>query len=78
MDVGAAVHLDLIGDVARRAQVVGVAVLIVEQHVDLALSFASRATFLDRGTVRFEGDAADLRDNREVLRSVLLAGATPG
>jgi branched-chain amino acid transport system ATP-binding protein len=62
--------LDVVAGLQRR----GVSLLVVEQHVDLALSFAARAYFLERGRIRFEGPAANLRGNRELLRAVLLAG----
>ncbi len=42
-------------DTVRRLNAEGVAVVIVEQHVDLALDVASRAYFLERGEVRFSG-----------------------
>ena len=51
-------------------------VVVVEQNVDLALSFSDRAYFLEKGEVRFEGAAADLRERGDLLRSVFLAGAT--
>jgi len=54
----------------------GVAVVLVEQHVDLALSFADRAYFLERGRVRFDGAAPDLRERRDLLRAVFLAGVS--
>jgi len=54
----------------------GLTVLLVEQHVDLALDFADRAYFLERGRVRFEGPAKSLRGNRELLRAVLLTSET--
>jgi branched-chain amino acid transport system ATP-binding protein len=37
---------------------------------------ASRAYFLERGEVRFEGPAEDLRGRDDLLRSVFLAGAS--
>ena len=55
----------------------GTAVVVVEQHVDLALSFADRAYFLERGQVRFEGPADDLRGRTDLLRAVLLTGTVP-
>jgi len=61
--------LDVIAQLRRD----GVTVLLVEQHVDLALDFADRAYFIERGRVRFEGPAAELRGNRELLRAVLLS-----
>ena len=63
-------------DVVGRLREDGVAVVVVEQHVDLALSFADRAYFLERGQVRFEGPAADLRGRTDLLRAVFFAGAT--
>jgi branched-chain amino acid transport system ATP-binding protein len=58
-------------DGLRRA---GVSIVIVEQHVDMALSFADRAYFLERGQVRFEGPAADLHGRTDLLRAVFLTG----
>ena len=52
----------------------GVGVVIVEQHVDMALSVADRAYFLERGAVRFEGPADDLRGRTDLLRAVFLTG----
>jgi len=62
-------------ETVRRLNAEGVAVVIVEQHVDLALDIASRAYFLERGEVRFSGPAQDLRGRDDLLRSVFLAGA---
>ena len=63
-------------ETVRRLNAQGVAVVIVEQHVDLALDVASRAYFLERGEVRFSGPAGDLRGRDDLLRSVFLAGAS--
>ena len=51
---------DVMG-VIRRLKAEGVAVLLVEQNSDLALSVADRVYVLDRGTVVHEGEAASLR-----------------
>ncbi|MGH2730645.1 MAG: hypothetical protein ACRDJI_08550, partial [Actinomycetota bacterium] len=57
----------------------GVAVLIVDQHVDLALDLAARAYFIERGEIRFSGPSEDLRGRDDLLRSVFLRGpATVG
>ena len=54
----------------------GVALLLVDQHVDLALDVSSRAYFLERGEVRFSGPADGLRGRDDLLRAVFLrAGA---
>jgi branched-chain amino acid transport system ATP-binding protein len=63
-------------DVVARLRDEGVAIVLVEQHVDLALDFATRAYFLERGVVRYEGKSEDLRGNRELLRAVLIASET--
>ncbi len=49
----------------------GVAVVLVEQFVDLALRIADRAVVL-RGEVLMAGPAAEIRDQRERLRSAYL------
>jgi branched-chain amino acid transport system ATP-binding protein len=59
----------------RRVHAQGVAVLLVDQHVDLALDVATRAYFLERGQVRFSGPSEDLRGRDDLLRSVFLRGA---
>jgi ABC-type branched-subunit amino acid transport system ATPase component len=63
-------------EIVQRMNRRGVTVVVVEQNVDLALSFSDRAYFLEKGEVRFEGGAADLRERGDLLRSVFLAGAT--
>jgi branched-chain amino acid transport system ATP-binding protein len=45
-----------------------IAVVIVEQHLDLALRVASYAYVLDRGRVALQGAAGDVRTDRELLR----------
>ena len=50
----------------------GVTMVIVEQSVDVALSIADRAVFLEKGEVRFEGPAQDLRSRDDLLRAVFL------
>ncbi len=44
-----------------------VSVLLVEQHVNLALEVADRAYVLNHGDLVLTGDAADLRERRELL-----------
>jgi branched-chain amino acid transport system ATP-binding protein len=62
--------LDVVDGLRRR----GVSIVIVEQHVDMALAFADRAYFLERGQVRFEGPASDLHGRSDLLRAVFLTG----
>jgi ABC-type branched-subunit amino acid transport system ATPase component/MFS family permease len=63
-------------DMVRAIHARGTTVVVVEQSVNVALSLAERACFLEKGTVRFSGPTADLLEREDVLRSVFLAGAT--
>jgi ABC-type branched-subunit amino acid transport system ATPase component/predicted MFS family arabinose efflux permease len=56
----------------RRLADDGVAVILVEQSVNVALSLAERAYFMERGTIRFSGPTADLLNRPDLLRSVFL------
>lgn len=55
----------------------GVAVLIVEQQIDLALSIADRAVVIERGRIVLSGTAAALKDDRRVQDIYLGAPQTP-
>ena len=53
----------------------GCPVILVEQSVNVALTIAQRAYFMEKGEVRFEGAAAGLLARGDLLRSVFLEGA---
>jgi ABC-type branched-subunit amino acid transport system ATPase component/MFS family permease len=61
--------------VVRRLAEEGVAIILVEQSVHVALTVAERAYFLERGQVRFSGPTSELLERGDLLRSVFLAGA---
>ena len=42
-------------------------VVLVEQHAQAALGFATRAVLMANGRIVFDGAAAELRDNPELL-----------
>jgi branched-chain amino acid transport system ATP-binding protein len=66
----------LLGVLQRIAAETGCAVLLVEQHVQLALTIADRGYVLSRGRVTLEGDAARLlRDSALVEASYLGEGS---
>jgi len=53
----------------------GITIMIVEQSVNIALTLADRAYFMEKGEVRFSGKTKDLLKRRDLLRSVFLEGA---
>jgi branched-chain amino acid transport system ATP-binding protein len=53
----------------------GTAVILVEQSVNVALTVAQRAYFMERGAIRFSGATAELLERKDLLRSVFLSGA---
>jgi branched-chain amino acid transport system ATP-binding protein len=58
--------------IVRRIQADGTAIVIVEQSLNVALSLAERAYFLEKGEVRFEGLTRDLAERDDIVRSVFL------
>jgi ABC-type branched-subunit amino acid transport system ATPase component len=55
----------------------GQTMLIVEQSLNVALSIADRAIFLEKGQIRFEGAARDLLERDDLVRAVFF-GAEGG
>lgn len=58
----------LVREVASR----GTTIIIVEQSVNVALTLAERALFMEKGQIRFSGPTAELLDRPDMLRSVFL------
>lgn len=62
-------------DVVRNLNGDGTTIVVVEQSVNVALTLAERAVFLEKGRSRFEGPTQELLDRPDILRSVFIAGA---
>lgn len=54
----------------------GTTVILVEQSVNVALTVADTAYFMEKGEIRFNGPTAELLNRPDVFRSVFLEGAT--
>ncbi len=61
--------------IVRRIQEQGTAIVLVEQSINVALTVAERAYFLEKGEVRFEGNTEELLERDDIVRSVFLEGA---
>jgi ABC-type branched-subunit amino acid transport system ATPase component/sugar phosphate permease len=53
----------------------GVTMIIVEQSLNVALSVADRAVFMEKGQVRFDGPAQELAERDDLARAVFLGSA---
>jgi len=62
-------------EIVRAIHEQGTTVIVVEQSVNVALTLAERAVFMEKGEVRFSGAASELLERPDVLRSVFLEGA---
>ena len=61
--------------IVRRIHEDGASVLLVEQSVNIALTVARRAVFMEKGEVRFSGPTDELLERDDILRAVFLSGA---
>jgi branched-chain amino acid transport system ATP-binding protein len=71
LGLAAPVVADLL-DVIRRLAAEGTTVVLVEQSLDVALTVASRAVFMESGQVRYDGPTAELLGRPELVRAVFL------
>jgi branched-chain amino acid transport system ATP-binding protein len=63
--------LPIVSDISAQ----GTTIILVEQSVNLALTVAQTAYFMEKGEIRFHGPTAELLSRPDVLRSVFLEGA---
>jgi ABC-type branched-subunit amino acid transport system ATPase component/predicted MFS family arabinose efflux permease len=62
-------------DIVRTMHARGTTIVLVEQSLNVALSLADTAIFMEKGQVRFTGAAAELLERPDLARSVFLEGA---
>ncbi len=63
-------------DVVKQIHASGTTIIVVEQSVNVALTLAQRAVFMEKGEVRFSGPTQELLERPDILRSVFIAGAS--
>ena len=71
----------VMGEVLRMVEALadrGVTMVLVEQSLNVSLSLAERAYFMERGTIRFEGDTAELLERKELVRAVFFGSGGEG
>jgi ABC-type branched-subunit amino acid transport system ATPase component/branched-subunit amino acid ABC-type transport system permease component len=61
--------------IVRALHQAGTTIVLVEQSVNVAITLAQRAIFMEKGEVRFDGPTRDLLDRPDILRAVFLKGA---
>ncbi|MDQ1697918.1 MAG: hypothetical protein QOJ03_3271, partial [Frankiaceae bacterium] len=62
-------------DIVRAIHAQGTTIIVVEQSVNVALTLAERAVFMEKGEVRFTGPTSELLNRTDILRAVFLEGA---
>ncbi len=67
--------VDELLDVVRLIRERGTTIILVEQSVNVALTVADRAYFMEKGVIRYSGPTAELLDRPDLVRSVFLASA---
>lgn len=61
--------------IVREIHAAGTTVVLVEQSVNVAVKLASRAVFMEKGEVKFDGPTSELLDRPDILRAVFLRGS---
>ena len=61
-------------EIVRKINSSGVAVVLVEQSLNIASQLCTRALFMEKGSVRFEGSPTDLLERDDLARAVFLGG----
>ena len=62
--------IEIVKELNRR----GITIVVVEQSVNVALTLADKAIFMEKGEVRFEGPTKELMRRPDILRAVYVKG----
>ena len=66
--------MEIVSTIHRR----GVALVVVEQSLNIAAELCPRAVFMEKGQVRFEGRTAELLERDDIARAVFLGESGRG
>ncbi len=66
--------LDILREIHRQ----GTTVILVEQSLNVALTIAERAVFMEKGQIRFSGPTEELLARPDLIRSVFMGGGVSG
>ncbi|MEO7804906.1 MAG: MFS transporter [Actinomycetota bacterium] len=61
-------------EVVRQIHAQGTTIIIVEQSVNVALTVAERAIFMEKGEVKFIGETKELLQRPDILRAIYVKG----
>jgi branched-chain amino acid transport system ATP-binding protein len=68
--------IELLLGIVRAIHDQGTTIVLVEQSINVALTLADRAYFMEKGEVRFSGSTDELLERDDILRAVFLQGAS--
>src|SRR5439155_9104323 len=68
--------VEMLLEMVRAIHELGCTIILVEQSVNVALTIATRAYFMEKGEVRFSGPTEELLERGDIMRSVFLEGAS--
>ncbi|HEY8454893.1 MAG TPA: MFS transporter [Actinopolymorphaceae bacterium] len=70
--------VDRLLDIVREIAASGTTVILVEQSVNVALTVAERAIFMEKGEIRFDGPTRELLSRPDLVRAVFMGAASVG
>jgi branched-chain amino acid transport system ATP-binding protein len=65
-------------ETVRRINDAGTTIVLVEQSINVALTIAQRAIFMEKGEIRFDGAVSELLGRGDLVRAVFMGGALAG
>jgi ABC-type branched-subunit amino acid transport system ATPase component len=64
-------------NMVREIHATGCTIILVEQSINVAMSIATKAYFMEKGEVRFSGAPEELLERGDILRAVFLSDKKP-